>query len=49
MCFGRVELLTKWTERKIMDRIGSEVSQIREQALIAVQKMMIHNWDNVKA
>lgn len=36
-------------KRKIMDRIGSEVSQIREQALIAVQKMMIHNWDNVKA
>jgi hypothetical protein len=36
-------------KKKIMDRIGSEVSQIREQALIAVQKMMIHNWDNIKA
>ena len=36
-------------KKRLMSMIQEEESSVREQALLAVQKMMIHNWQSLKA
>lgn len=33
---------------KLMEMIKSENAEVREEALLATQKMMIHNWQTLK-
>ena len=46
--FARQVLDKAGGKSKLMSMIKSDSNMVREQALLSTQKMMIHNWQNLK-
>ena len=47
--FARTVLENNGGKVKLMSMIQEDESAVREQALLAVQKMVIHNWQSLRA